>query len=56
MCRSAGMEMGNAYTLNGAETTKLPLEVLLVGLVRESRNDQRLEGVATDVRVFVRFN
>lgn len=50
--------MGNrrSYALNGAETAKLPLEILLVGLVRESRNNQSLEGIAANVGVLVGFD
>lgn len=42
------------YALDGAEATELALEVLLVGLVTEARDDHGLEGVAADVWVLVR--
>lgn len=43
------------YTLDGAKTPKLPLKVTLVRIVAESRDDERLEGVASNVGVLGRF-
>lgn len=43
------------YTLNRPKSAKLPLEVLLVGLIREARHDQRLEGVTANIRVIIRL-
>lgn len=43
------------YTLDGAKTPKLPLQIALVRIVAESRDDERLEGVASNVGILGRF-
>lgn len=42
-------------TLNRAESTKLLLQIMLIGIIAESCDDQGLEGVATDIGIFGRF-
>lgn len=39
------------YALDGAKTPELSLEITLVRIVTESRNDERLEGIASNVGV-----
>lgn len=54
--RSMQWYLGSTYALNRAKTTKLSLKVLLICLVRESRNNERLESVATNVGILVRLD
>lgn len=44
----------DTHTLNRAKATKLALQILLVGLVVETRNDACLECVPSDVGVLIR--
>lgn len=50
-----GMVFMITYTLNRAESTKLLLQIMLIGIIAESCDDQGLEGVATDIGIFGRF-
>jgi hypothetical protein len=43
------------HSLDRTEAAKLALQILLVSVVVKARHDQRLEGIATDVRIFLRF-
>lgn len=43
--------MAVTYALDGAKTPELPLEITLVRIVTESRDDERLEGIASNVGV-----
>lgn len=43
------------YTLNGPEATKFPLKVVFIGVVAKARDNQSLEGVTSDIRIFTRF-
>lgn len=45
--------ISDTYTLNGTEPTKLLLQVSLVGIITEPRNNERLEGVASNVGILV---
>jgi hypothetical protein len=45
--------MRKPYTLNGAESTKLFLQVSLVGIVTETCDNERLEGITSDIGVLV---
>ena len=50
-----GDYFGRTYTFNRPEAPKLPLEILLIGFVAETRDDQRLESVASDVWIILRM-
>jgi hypothetical protein len=41
------------YSFNGAESTKFAFQVSFIGIVAKARNNQRLERVTANVRVFV---
>ena len=43
------------YSFNGSKSSELALKVLLCGIVTQPSNDKRLESIATDVLVFLRF-
>jgi hypothetical protein len=45
---------GTTYAFNGAKAGKFAFEILLVGFIAETRNDQGLEGVATDIGILSR--
>jgi hypothetical protein len=45
----------DAYTFDGTESRKLSLEILLRSLIAETGDNQRLEGIPSDERIFVRF-
>lgn len=48
--------VGNdANAFDGAESTKFPLQIPFISIVTQSRNDQGLERIATDVRIIVRI-
>jgi hypothetical protein len=47
--------MSKTYTLNRSEAPKLPLKVLLVRFVAETRHDQCLKCVASDVGIVLRM-
>lgn len=45
-----------AHALDGTVTTKFALEVFDFGVIAEARNEESLQWVADDIRVFVRFD
>lgn len=51
---TAKVKKGGTYALNGPKPSKFALQVLLVGAVIQTRHDQRLERITTDVRVVMR--
>lgn len=42
-----------SYALNGAESTKLALQITFISIIAESSNNQGLESIASNVRVFI---
>lgn len=40
-----------SYTLNRTKPTELALEIVLISIVAQTRNNQRLEGVTADIGV-----
>ena len=44
-----------SYPFNGTEATEFSLQILFCGTVVESRDNESLESIATNVRVFVRL-
>jgi len=46
----------SAYTLNGPDAAELSLEILLVGIIAESRDHECLEGIATNVWIVGRVD
>lgn len=46
---------GKAYALDVANATKLPLQIFLCGLVRETTDNQRLESITTHVGILGRL-
>jgi hypothetical protein len=47
---------GFAYPLNRSKSRKLLLQIMLGSIIAQPRDDQRLERVAPDIGVFVRFD
>lgn len=45
----------DANALDGAEAPKLLLQVSLISIVAQTRDNQGLEGIASDVRILVRL-
>ena len=45
---------GFPYALNRTESTKLALEIVLVGIVAQAGDNQRLESIAANVGVIAR--
>lgn len=47
---------GEAYTLDRSDPPELSLEILLIGIVAESRDHEGLEGIAADVGIVGRVD
>lgn len=56
VCLSRAVMKVVAHALDGTVATKFALEVFDFGVVAKARNEQSLQWVANDVRVFVRFD
>ena len=45
---------GGTYAFNGPKAAELSLKILFIRLVAETRDDQGLECVAANIRIFLR--
>jgi hypothetical protein len=51
--RQGNQEIWATYSFNGPESTELALEILFRSIIAKSCNNQGLEGISTDIRIFL---